>query len=171
MCDPGTLAIAATAAAVVGQGVGALQTAATNRYQARVAEANARMEDESARSAIEATKTEATAQQRRIAQLQGQQQAAMAANGISTNFGSASQVKDDTAMLGREDVGRIYDQGYQRTRGFDINAANDRAQAAGYRQAASGALVKGGFDMVSTALGGAQQFGTMKSRYKNLGHW
>lgn len=171
MCDPATLTIAAVAVTAVGQGVGALQTAATQRYQAKVADQNARMEDEAARTAIENTKTEAQAQQRRIAATEGQQQATLAANGIATNFGSAAQVKNDTAMLGREDVQRIYDQGYQQTRNYDINAANDRAQASADRQAATGTLIKGAFDFGSTVLGGARQYSSLKSRYNATGHW
>lgn len=171
MCDPLTLTAAATAVSAIGSGVGALQSAAASRYQARVAAANAQMEDEAAQTTIANTKTQAQAQYRRIAAQEGQQQSAMAANGIDTNFGSAARVKADTAMLGGEDVQRIYDQGSQQVRNYDINAANDRAQVTADRQAASGALVKGVFDMGSTVLSGASQYSTMQSRYKQTGYY
>ena len=66
-------------------------------------------------------------------------------------------------MLAREDAQHIYDQGAEKTRGFDISAANYRSSAKASRFAAKGALVKGAFDMASTALGGATQYSKMKA--------
>ena len=64
----------------------------------------------------------------------------------------------DTDMLAREDVGRIYRQGYENVRSRDTAAWNDRAQANAARSEASNALVKGAFDFGSTGLGGVQQY-------------
>lgn len=163
MCDPATLVIAATAVTAAGQGYAALQSAAASRYEARVADQNAKMENEAAFRATENTKTEALAHYRRVAQLKGEQRVAQAANGVSLDFGSAVDVASDTDMLAREDVNRIYDQGAEKVRGFDISAANYRSSAKASRFAAKGALVKGAFDMASTALGGASQYSKMKA--------
>ncbi len=164
MCAPPVLALAAAAVMAVGQGVSALQSAAQSRYQARVADRNANLENESAQQAMANTRQEALAHYRQVAQLKGQQRAAQAANGVSVDFGSAVDVADDTQMLAREDTRRIYDRGYQESRGFEINSANFRSQANASRQAATGALVKGAFDVASTALSASSQYGTMTTK-------
>lgn len=156
------MVLAATAVTMAGQGYAALQSAAASRYEARVADQNARLENEAAFRATENAKTEALAHYRRIAQLKGEQRVAQAANGVSLDFGSAADVAADTNMLGREDVGRIYEQGSERVRGFDISASNYRSSARASRLAAKGALIKGALDMGSTALGGAAQYDKMK---------
>ena len=163
MCEPATLAIAAAAVTAAGQGYAALQSAAASRYEARVADRNAKLENEAAFRANENTKTEALAHYRRVAQLKGEQRVAQAANGVSLDFGSAADVAADTDLLAREDAKRIYDQGAEAARGFDISAANYRSSAKASRFAAKGAIVKGAFDMASTALGGAQQYSKMKA--------
>lgn len=148
----------ATAVKVAGTAFSALQAAASSRYEARVADRNAVLETEAARNAADVGRQEAIRQYRKIGQISGQQQTAIAANGIDTSFGSAVQVQEDTAAIGAEDVKSIYDQTYQNVRGFDINAANYKARARGARQAATGALIKGVFDVASTALDGATQY-------------
>lgn len=163
MCEPTTLVLAATAVTMAGQGYAALQSAAASKYEARVADRNAKLDSEAAFRETENTKTAALAHYRRVAQLKGEQRVAQAANGVSLDFGSAADVAADTDMLAREDAQRIYDQGAEKTRGFDISAANYRSSARASRFAAKGALVKGAFDMASTALGGATQYSKMKA--------
>lgn len=163
MCNPAALIIAATAVQTIGSGVSALQAASSYRYQAKIADRNAALESEAGHEAALNGQTEAMRQYRKLAALQGQQQAAQAANGIDTGFGSALQVQQDTAMIGAEDVDSIYRQTHQAVRGYDINASNYRAEASAKRRAASGALVKGVFDMGSSILGGASQFGKLKA--------
>lgn len=144
--------------AAAGTGVSAMQSAAQSRYQAKVADRNAKLEAEAAHRADEATKQSALDKYRQINQEAGQRRAIMAANGVNMDFGSARQVQEDAAMLGREEVSRIYERGAEQTRGFDIQASNWSGQAGASRQAATGALVSGGFNMASTALGGAMQY-------------
>lgn len=164
MCGPPALALAAAGVAIVGKGVGAMQSAAAARYQARVADRNASLAAGQANDAENANRLEAQRYYRQAGQRSGQQIAAMAANGLDLGWGSALDVQRDSAMITAEDVGQIYRKGDQEVRGFDINASNYRSQAQGARQAASGALVKGVFDIGSTALGAASQYGDLKAR-------
>lgn len=157
------MTIAATVVATAGEGIAAFQAASQAKYQARVAERNAKLENEAAFREQENTRTEALAHYRKVAALKGQQRVTAAANGVSLDFGSPADVIDDTDMLSREDVNRIYEQGFQRSRGFEINASNERAQARASRAAAKNAIVKGVFDMGSTALGGAKQYANIKA--------
>jgi hypothetical protein len=158
MCDPVTLTIAATAAATIGTGFSALQANAQNRYQAQVADQNAKLANEAARREEENTRDAALQHYRRVGALKGQQRVAMAAGGVDVNFGNAADLTADTDMLANEDVRRIYDQGAENVLGRNIESSNYRSQAKASRQAATGALVKGMFDMGTTALGGAKQY-------------
>ncbi|KQN09822.1 hypothetical protein ASE85_02490 [Sphingobium sp. Leaf26] len=162
MCEPTTLLIAATAISTLGAGYGALQANSQAKYQARVADQNAKLSAESARQETDNTRDAALQHYRKVAQLQGQQRVAMAAGGLDVDFGNAADLAADTDMLAREDARRIYDQGAENVRGFNIEGSNYRAQAAASRQAASGALIGGAFDMAGTALGGASQYSQLK---------
>lgn len=161
MCDPVSIGI--TAMAVLGSATSAISSYQQSRASAKVAERNAVMEAEAANTAQKATRQEALAHYRRVAQIKGQQQAAMAANGIDTNFGTSGDIKDDTTVLAQEDAGRIYDQGASAVKSYDINAANYRAQASASRKAGTGALIKGGFDIGSSILGSVSQYNKAKA--------
>lgn len=163
MCDPATLMIAATVASAASAGVGALTASQQANYQAKIAERNAAMEREAAVQEQENTRQAALKHYREVAQLKGQQIVGAAANGVGVDFGTAGDMLADTEMLSREDVDRIYKQGFQNVRGRDIQASNYTAEASAQRSAATGALVKGAFDMGSTVLGGVSQYNKMKA--------
>ncbi|WP_237452070.1 hypothetical protein [Qipengyuania algicida] len=150
---------------MLGTGVSALQANAQANYQAQIADRNAAMEREAAQQEIANTQQEALAHYRKVAALKGQQRVAAAANGVSLDFGTAADVLASTDQLAREDTKRIYETGNNRLRSRDINASNYTAQASADRQAGTGALVKGVFDMGSTALGGVQQYAALKDAY------
>lgn len=164
MCDPLTLTIAATTVATAGAGFSALQASAQSTYQARVADQNARLSAEAAGREQENTRDAALQHYRKVAELKGQQRVAMAGGGLDVNFGNAADLAADTEMLAREDTSRIYRQGAENVRGFDIEGSNYRSQASAAREAATGALVGGAFNMASTALGGAQQYSKIQSQ-------
>ena len=167
MCGPGVVApllIASTAAAAAGAGISALQAASASRYQAKIADRNAQLANEQARDAQDRGQIAAQRLYRQIGQQKGQQITAMAANGIDLGSGSALQVQRDTAMIGAEDAAQLYRGVDAEVKGFGVNAANYRAQASGARQAATGAIVGGIFDVGSTVLGGATQYAKLKPR-------
>lgn len=163
MCDPVSLTVAATAMAAVGTGFSALQANAQARYQAKIADRNAALEREAGQVEQQNTRDAALATYRRIGQVKGQQRLAAAAGGVALDFGTAGDALADTDMLGREDVSRIYQQGNQNLRGRDIQTSNYLGEANAQRQAGTGALIKGAFDMGSTILGGAQQYKKLKA--------
>lgn len=163
MCHPAALIIAATAVAAAGKGVSAMQAASMSRYEAKIADRNAALEREAGRNAADNGRIEAQRQYRKLSAVQGQQGAAMAANGIDQSFGSALQVQSDTAAMGAEDVGSIYRGTAQEVRGFDINASNFKAKAKAARKEGSNAMVRGAFDVASTVLSGASQYSKMKA--------
>jgi hypothetical protein len=163
MCDPVIgLTMAATAVAAMGQGYSALSQNAQEQYSAKVATQNARLENERARDAIERGFTEAQRFQRQSGQEMGAQNAAMAANGIDITFGSAADVRGDTAMFAREDTATIYQNAFREARGYEINSANFLTERQAAKMRGTGALVEGAFGIGSTVLGGATQLSKMK---------
>jgi len=154
MCVP--LALVAAGMAAASAGVGALSANAQARYQAKIAERNADMSREAAQQSILNTREEALQHYRQTAQLKGAQRARAAANGVSVDFGTAADVQADTDLLSNEDTSRIYRQGQQRTRGFEIDVSNNLGEASAQRQAGTAALIKGGFDVGKSIAGGFQ---------------
>ena len=173
MCGPAAIPLISAGMAAASAGVGALAANAQARFKAKIAERNADMEREAGQQELQNTREAALEHYRKIGQMKGAQRARAAAAGVGIDFGTAAGVVDDTTMLGREDVGRIYQQGAQNLRGHDIAASNYEGEASASRQAGSAALVKGAFDMGSSLLDGANQYNKMKggssAKPKNLG--
>lgn len=163
MCPPAVIGLAAAGLAAAGSIMGGLQANAQAKYQARVAERNAALANEAARTEIENTRIEAMAHDRRVGQLVGQQRVAAAANGVALDFGTAADVVADTSMLANEDKQRLYDRGYEAVRGRDIEASNYTAEANAQRAAGKGAVISGFMSAASTALGGVSQYKKMKA--------
>ena len=98
MCAPvATLALIGSAVSAAGTGFAALQANAQSNYQARVADQNAKLAAEAARTQQDATRQELQSHWRRQAQLQGQQRVAMAAGGLDLGFGNAADLQADDA--------------------------------------------------------------------------
>jgi hypothetical protein len=149
--------------AAAGTMMSAVSANAQARYRAKIADRNAALDREAAQQEILNTREEALAHYRKVSALKGAQRARAAANGVGLDFGTAADVLADTDLLAREDVARIYKQGNERTRGFEISASNNRAEASASRQAGTGALISGAFNAGSTILGGAQQYSTIQA--------
>lgn len=164
MCGPAApiLAIAAAATQAAGTITGAIGQAGNLRYEAGVASTNSHLANDQAKDSILNANLEAQRLRRDQSQLAGQQVAAMAANGVDLSFGSSRQVQENTAMIGAEDAAQLNKATAQRTRGFEINAFNYKAQAVAKRAQAKGAIVGGIFSAVGTALGSASQISQMK---------
>ena len=164
MCDPVTLAVTATVAAAASAGVAGYSQAQQQKYQGKVARQNATLEAERANSQRTANEEERRNLQRRYASLRGSQRAAMAANGLDLDFGSAADTLSDTDMIYQEDLKtQVWNSG-QRVRGIDISAANFSAEAKAQKMAARGAAVGTALNVGSTILGGVGQVKGIQAR-------
>lgn len=165
MCGPAAvvLPIAAAAMTAASQGMGAIMASNQGKYEAKIAEQNAAIEREGLVLEQEATQTDALNHYRRVAELKGQQRMAAAGGNVSTDFGTAADIVDDTEMLSREDIDRLYRGSNERMKGIDRSVANFKGEASAKRSAAKGALIKGLFDVGSTVLGAAQQVKAAKA--------
>lgn len=165
MCDPVSISLAVTAASTMasmaGQYVQGQAAYSQAKYEQSAANANAALDIDNAKLEIDNTKTAAQRRYREASQLEGEQQAAMAANGIDTTFGSAAQAKSDSRMIANEDAGQIYKQGFNATQSHLIDAFNNRLRASSARSKASSAGWATGIGMLGTALGGASQIAKM----------
>jgi hypothetical protein len=167
LCDPISigLTVASTVATMAGQYVQGQAAYTQAKYEQAGAVANRHLADQQAKDEIDRTKKTAAQRYRQASQLEGQQQAAMAANGVDINFGSPLDVLKDSKMVAAEDVGNIYQQGYQNTNGYLIDAYNYRLKGMAAKSAASSAQWATGIGMAGTALGGASQISKMKSGF------
>lgn len=162
MCGPPALAAVAAGVSAAGSIFGGVMAQKQANYRAQVAERNAALERDAIRLEQEATRTEALAQYRQIAQVKGAQRAAAGGSSVSVDFGTANDNVLDTDMLGREDVARIYGQGHEKVKGRDRQVSNYKGEASAQRSAGKAALVSGFFEAGSTLLGGVSQYKKLK---------
>lgn len=162
MCELMTLL---TIGSTIMGGVGAIQqgqaASASAKYNAQVADMNAKMADRAAKDALERGAMEEQKQRQKTAQIMGQQTAAMAANGVDIGFGSPLDLLVDTATLGELDALTIRTNAYREDRDLRQQGENYRGQAAMNRSQASSARTGGYLGAMGTFLGGgAKSYGT-----------
>jgi len=161
MCfDPISMAATLKAATVaVGTTLGGVGTAATvgagaitaysqvknMRSQAAAASATAAAQDEAARQAVEQGEQESDRLRTRSSVAEGENIAAMAAQGVDVNSAQAIDILDDNRFLAEEDAFTIRSNAGRRADQFSQSAANSRSQA---RTARSNAI----WQPVSTIL-------------------
>lgn len=163
MCDPMTLAIAGTAVAATGALVTGAMAAKSQRYQAAVADANAKAESAKAADAIDRGAEDQRNLARKYSGIRGAQNASISANGIDAGYGSGAAAIDDTNMYYQEDAATLSRNTGNEVAGIDMSAANYRAQAKAARMAATGSLVSAGFNAGGTILSGLGKMGQIKA--------
>lgn len=163
MCEPTTLAIAATAVSAAGQLFGGYVANQQGRYEQQVARNNQALERAAAADASDRGKRAEMAKWNEIAQTRAFQAAAMAANGFDSGFGTAADVQMDTLQLGYEDVSTIAENTQREVKGHLINAANYDAQGRAARARGRNAMIGSVFSAGGTILGGAGKIAGMNA--------
>jgi hypothetical protein len=130
-------------------------TASSNGYTAQVQEMNATLSDRRAKDAIERGTIEEQRKRQQVAQIRGQQTAAMAANGVDVSFGSPLDTIVDTAVLGELDALTIRTNASREAYDLKVDGVNKRASASMSRAAASNAETGSYLSAAGTILGGA----------------
>lgn len=127
---------------------------ASAKYNAQVADMNAKLSERQARDTVARGAIDEQQQRMKTAQIVGQQKAAMAANGVDLKFGSPLDALVDTATMGELDALTIRTNTYREERDIRQQGLNAQGQAAMMR--AEGAAAKsGGFlNAFGTVLGG-----------------
>ena len=163
MCEPATLAIAATAVSAAGSIVGGVNQNAQQRYAAKVADQNAALDRRAAQDSFARGEIDEQRQYRKTGQVIGAQRAALSANGIEADFGSAADVQTDARTLGWEDAATIRENARREGLGYEISASNNNGKAASARAAGTAAIIGGVFDAGKSILSGVQQVGKINA--------
>lgn len=158
------LMLAASAVQAVGAVASGMSAMSQGKYEAKVAEANARAESDAAREQLRIGKDEAADRYRQLGRVKGQQLAAMAANGIDVDYGSAVRLQEDTKDEGRIDVERIYRNTKNAAQGHVNQAANYRAEGQAAKAKGKSAFYSSLFEAGGTLLGGAAKFKEIKAK-------
>ena len=162
MCAP--LAVVAGAVAAAGLLVQGVQGMMQGQYESRVARQNAQLEVDRARDSIDRGRQESRDFWRNVGQLKGQQEASLAANGVDLGFGTPLTIQQDTQAGANQDAATLYRNINDRTKGFEINAANYRSEAAAARMRGRAALGNSVFQAGSSLMGGFQQQAGLRAR-------
>lgn len=116
---------------------------------------NATIADRRAKDAVERGATEEQKKRQQVQQVLGQQQAAMAANGVDVTFGSPLDTMVDTSVLGELDALTIRSNAYRESYDHQVDAANKRAGGQLALMEGKAAKTAGYLDGFGTILGGA----------------
>ena len=164
MCELMTiLTIGSTVMGAVGAVQQGQAASASAKYNANVANMNAKLADRAAKDALERGALEEQKQRQKTATLIGQQKASMAANGVDLSFGSPLDTLVDSATLGELDALTIRSNTYREERDLRQQGANYRGQARMGMASASGASTGGWLNAGGTLLGGgAKAYGSYK---------
>lgn len=167
MCDPVSLtvlAVAATAVTAGGQIYAANAEAASQQYAAKVNDRNAKLAESAREDANRRGEQEQLRNWRKVSQRMGKQRAEFGALGLDLSFGTPADIQEDELMLGMEDASIIAENTQKEVKGFDIEAANYRDNAAMNRYNAKAAKTAGLISATGTLLAGASQ--VAKINYK-----
>ena len=122
-------------------------------FEADMADINARMSERAAETAIAAGRREVQRSRMQTAALKGRQIAAMGANGIALDEGSAVQVLTGTDYIGEVDANTLEANAIAQAWGHKIEAVNIRSQARSARSAAG--AISPGRAAVTSLIGSA----------------
>lgn len=158
------MAIASGVISGAGQIYGGLQANAQGKYEAKLAKRNAAMEVEAEHENRQLTEDSARDYWKSVARTKGQNIAAMAANGIDVDFGSADRLQQDTVTQSREEVTRIYRQGEKTSKDRLINASNYVSEAKAARARGKAALIGSAFGAAGSIMGGLSQASSIRAK-------
>lgn len=124
MCSPAILATGVLASA----GMQAYSQYQSGKFNADVANQNARQNEQAANDAINRGNAEAEKQRSRARQLAGSQAATMSASGLDLSSSGALDMFGDTAAMGELDALTLVNNASREAYGLRMQAANDRLQ-------------------------------------------
>lgn len=156
----------AVTAAVVTAGGAVYQGAAANeqaKYERAIADQNAKLEEASRRDAISRGETAQINHWRKLSQAMGEARVRNSANMLDVGFGSAAGLEEDIALIGNEDSRTLSENTTKEIQGYDIRAANYRAEGKAATMRGKAAKTAGFISAAGTLLSSASQIGGMNS--------
>ena len=141
---------------------------AQGEFQDAVAQANARFSTLKAEDAIRRGDKVAGAYGEKVGQTIGAQRAALAAQGIDVDAGSAADIQDETRLIGAEEAETIKNNAFREAMGFKTEALSQSVQGklalAQGKSRAAGSILGGGLSFLK---GAADAFPGSKLKAKN----
>lgn len=169
MAFPAVLAgvgIASSAAGAVTSALGSQYQgqaqAGMYNYQAGVAQMNAQLAEQNANYAVASGEVEAQQSGMRTRAQVGATKTGISAGNIDVNSGSAGKVVSSETEIGQQNQGIIRANAAKRAYGFQVQGAEDVAQAGAYETAAQTSQTAGGIGAISSILGGV---GSVSSKW------
>lgn len=155
---------AGAAANTVGSFYSARGEKSNLRFQAELADQNAKIAELGAQSALQQGQREVQRAKLNTAQLKSAQKVAMAANGIELGEGTATQILTSTDIMGEEDANTIEVNAARNAWGYRTQKMNYENQAAMGRATASAISpgMNAGTSLLSNAGAVANQWYTLK---------
>lgn len=176
MCNPAALATASLAGQAGSAGmsaVGAYGAARSQqsalRYQAGIADFNARLSEQRAQIAQQQGREQVYSLQRQAAGLKGEQRRAMAANGIDLTTGTAAEIQTQTDFMSQMDQEQAEVNAVREAWGFRTQGANYQAEARTSR--ANADAISPGLAAAGSLLGSATSMASSWYGFKKQGAW
>lgn len=176
MCDPAMLATALLAGQAAGAGmsaVGAYGAARSQqsslRYQAGIADFNARLSEQRAQIAQEQGRAQVYAIQRQAAGIKGEQRQTMAARGLDLTVGTPAELLTQTDFLSQQDQEQAEINAVREAWGFRTQGAN--YQAEGRTARANADAISPGLAVAGSLLGSATSMASSWYGFKKQGAW
>jgi hypothetical protein len=138
-------------------------------YQRMQGEENARMAELQSEDALRRGDSAASGIKKNVIRTVADQRAAMAANGIKVDEGSALDLQDQTQAMGEEDVTTAKNNAWREAWGFKQQARSSKQDGANAaqagRNAAGATLLTGALSAGSTLYGGRDRSSKEKDNY------
>jgi len=170
------MAVASMVAAAASTAVGVASASASadaqekaSAYQAQVAKNNQQQANQAAVYAQQQGQVMEDAKREQTAQTLGGERAAMAANGVDLDSGSALRLQGDTAKVGELDALTIKNNAARASYGYQVQGLGYADQANMDMSAASNAETAGTLNEFSSLVGGASSVGSKWVTYQNNG--
>jgi len=125
MCGPVAVGVAMVAAAAAS----AYSQRQNSKYQSKLANYNADVQEKSADAAVNAGNAQAAQARQRAKQMAGTQAATLAASGVDLGGGTAVDIFGDTAQMGELDALTTVNNAQRQAYGLQAQAAGNRSQA------------------------------------------
>jgi hypothetical protein len=153
-----SLQLAGVATSVVGSYYSAKLAKNQAKYEADIADSNARLAEISAQSALMQGDQEIARSSLRYGKLKGAQRASLAANGIDLGEGSAAEVQAETDLYNEMDMNTLRANALRQAFGYRTQGVNSHNEAIVKRSTAGS--INPGMAAGSSFLTGASQFAT-----------
>lgn len=174
--DPVSMAVVSLGATAASAGMGAIgaaNTASANQqsayYKAAVARNNKIIAERNAEAAIGAGASQGLSNDLKTGQRLGDTLAVQSASGIDVGSGTASDVRQSVADLGRLDTLTIINNAQRSAAGYKAQASNFESDARLYRMTGDNAETAGQYGIASSLIGGASSFSDKWMGYRRSG--